>query len=191
MDLATAVQTLLDAPPGSLDDPAAIEAMIQRFGLFPDGRPLYGAPYNRWKNPKAGLWQQPNQLAPFLADLRDRPIASYLEVGAFQGWTFCFITAWLWRRNPDLRAVALDPEPWFTDWDRVAPLLPIERVQATTEAVAGQAFDLVLIDGNHDYDQVRADWERVGQYAKLCAFHDIQDRDVARLPGGGVPALWN
>lgn len=42
--------------------------------------------------------------------------------------------------------------------------------------------DVVLIDGNHNYEYVKNDWEKFGQYAKkLCIFHDIECDGPARV----------
>lgn len=43
-------------------------------------------------------------------------------------------------------------------------------------------FDVVFIDGDHSYDQVKRDWENYGPLArKFVAFHDILLDDPGRL----------
>jgi predicted O-methyltransferase YrrM len=44
-------------------------------------------------------------------------------------------------------------------------------------------YDLVFIDGDHDYEGVKADWERYGCMGRMVAFHDIAhpDHEVKRL----------
>ena len=46
-------------------------------------------------------------------------------------------------------------------------------------------FDLIFIDGDHSYNSVKKDWENVGQYADIIAFHDIDDKDCP-----GVVKFW-
>ena len=49
-----------------------------------------------------------------------------------------------------------------------------------------------MIDADHSYDAVRADYDLFGARARLCMFHDINDRFVEEWPGnvGGVPRFW-
>ena len=52
------------------------------------------------------------------------------------------------------------------------------------------AVDCVLIDAAHDYDSVKADYEKYGYLAKkLLLFHDIQTHgpfEVFHETGGGL-----
>jgi hypothetical protein len=36
-------------------------------------------------------------------------------------------------------------------------------------------FDLVFIDGNHENEWIQKDWQNVGQFAKICMLHDVQE----------------
>jgi hypothetical protein len=49
--------------------------------------------------------------------------------------------------------------------------------------------DAVFIDGDHEYDSVKADYQNVGRHAKVVAFHDCFDTFVEQLHGG-VPKFW-
>lgn len=53
------------------------------------------------------------------------------------------------------------------------------------EAVTALApFDLVFIDGGHNYDAVSSDWQMYGPLGRIVAFHDLaSSAEVARLFG--------
>jgi hypothetical protein len=134
----------------------------------------------------------PNQLAELMVYLKQFRINSYLDVGTFYGWTCSLLTAYLLRFNPALRVIALDPQHWFSHYDVVKDILPIEYVHKTTLDFRHHRFDLAFIDGNHEYSNVRADYENVGRLAGLVAFHDCNDDYIRYCPyqSGGVPKLW-
>ena len=54
-------------------------------------------------------------------------------------------------------------------------------------------FDAALIDGDHTYEGVKADWENYGPMADIVAFHDIvgdgQFEKKRKIPVE-VPKLW-
>jgi hypothetical protein len=54
-------------------------------------------------------------------------------------------------------------------------------------------FDACLIDGDHRYDGVKADWLNYGPLCKMVAFHDIvgiKERCLASGSPVEVPRLW-
>lgn len=158
--------------------------VISSIGLFYDPRNIYGTPGNEFMNDEDGLWQIPRQLAEFLVAVHEFPITSYLEVGVFKGYTIHFINAYLRRFNPTLQSLGIDPNSFCTigrNW---------EYRLSTSDDLAGQYFDLVFIDGDHSYDWVKRDWENVGRWARLCAFHDVNDHYVEEELGGGVVKFW-
>lgn len=65
-----------------------------------------------------------------------------------------------------------------------------ESVVSAVEALG--PFDFVFIDGDHQYDGVKFDWETYGKMGKVVAFHDIIARQVPSGTGHvmQVPKLW-
>lgn len=137
-------------------------------------------------------FQWPNQLGPYLATLSAYPISSYLEIGVYRGGTFIATVEYLARFHPVRRAIAVD----------LTEGLPVRRyirkhrrgaeyVRTTSgtpafrDKVKAWAPDLVLIDADHTYDAVRADFGCVDGIAPMVAFHDITDS-----ASPGVARLW-
>ena len=50
-------------------------------------------------------------------------------------------------------------------------------------------YDIVFIDGSHEYDDVYKDWDHYGTLSRMVAFHDINK--VGGKWNGGVRDLWN
>ncbi len=131
---------------------------------------------------------------------------SYLEIGARHGDTFHTVMGAL----PWLRGVALDLPGG--NWGAASSRRDLRRAvrqfrkranvifgnsrdPAIVQAVAGFGpYDAILIDGDHLYDGVAADWSNYGPLGRLVAFHDIAGtgqatHDARQLPVE-VPRLW-
>ena len=76
----------------------------------------------------------------------------------------------------DLRAGGFDADVRFGN---------SQDVETVEWAKSSGPFDLVFIDGDHDYDGVKKDYENFGPLGKLVVFHDIAH------PGHGVKKLWS
>jgi hypothetical protein len=68
----------------------------------------------------------------------------------------------------------------------------VEFIIGTSQDFEGRSFDLCLIDGDHSFNAVNADFDKLGCRSNICAFHDINDANVASAPqnDGGVPRFW-
>lgn len=51
--------------------------------------------------------------------------------------------------------------------------------------------DLVFIDGDHTYEGVKLDWEMYGRFARVVAFHDVDQTVDQRGAVYGVGKLFN
>lgn len=155
--------------------------------------------------------QYADELGPFIGLLQERSTTSYLEVGARHGDTFFTVMTALPMGSRGV-AVDLGGGPWGTPAsvaalrDAVAELTTMGYL---VDAVFGDsrspqvirevrsilpAYDAVLIDGDHRYHGVKADWENYGPLAPVIGFHDIAGAGVlskkGRLPVE-VPRLWS
>lgn len=160
---------------------------IKSVGLHIDGwrGNIYGDHYSEYITLKGGLWQKPHELADLLLVLQTQTINTFLNIGTFNGNTFNFISDFL---NPDMSkcktvCVTVDPfkyEPNTNGIENSEPLIkkqPYIYVTGTSDNFKDEVFDFVFIDGLHQYDALWLDWNNVGKYAKIIAFHDINDQD--------------
>ena len=170
-----------------------VESLVGRAGLAHDDRGIYGEDA-RWMNPvPRGLWQIPRQLAELLVWLSHRNVRTFLEIGTYTGHTFAVIMTYLSRFQPDLVGTTVDPARRH----RVSGLTPryfrARYARGTSDDFAGRSFDFCFIDGDHRYGAVARDFRSVGRYARICAFHDINDELSASFAGndGGVVRFWS
>jgi hypothetical protein len=175
-----AVQNLLRCLDiASLRNPEVVLNLIRAFGIVKWGGAVYGKD-EVWKNASpemAGIYQTPSQFAQALVYLSAFNIKSYLEVGVFQGGTFLFISEYLRRFNPVIKCDGIDPTGYLNP--EIAEIIEREPwmnfIPATSNALKGKEYDLVLIDGDHENGWPHRDWENVGKFAKVCMIHDIQE----------------
>lgn len=153
--------------------------------------------------------QNERELRAFIALLRERGVNRYLEIGAREGDTFHEVMLAL----PDgAEGVAVDLPGGL--WGKGTTADGLKRAVAdlnarrrncaailgasTSEPVRHQVdlcapFDAILIDGDHTYDGVKADWEAFRGMAPIIAFHDIVgDGEREKVSGCAVevPRLW-
>lgn len=146
-----------------------------------------------------GLWQYPNQFAPYINMMIESGVKSYLEIGVAAGGTFMF-TANALRRNGSGPFYAIDVAPpgevnyinnesspflgklnLYLMNNRDCTFLQCNSRQFV-DIVKPKTIDLILIDGDHSYDGVRNDFEAVKDIGKILAFHDIVN---TKCPGVG------
>jgi cephalosporin hydroxylase len=155
--------------------------------------------------------QHPQELYPFIDLLKKHNVRRYLEIGARHGDTFHEVMSALPVGSFGV-AVDLVAGPWGTaksvkhlrkacdalidSGRRVQIVLGNSRSPQIIERIAAFApFDAILIDGDHRYDEVKADWLNYSPMAPIIAFHDIagegeHTKDGKALPVE-VPRLWN
>lgn len=154
--------------------------------------------------------QMDEELAGFLALLREEGVKSYGEIGAREGDTFHRVMMAL---GPGTRGVALDLPGglWgsattrpglervvddLVQRDRKAScLFGSSRTLATQRVfVARGPYDAILIDGDHTLTGVTSDWEFCRGLARIVALHDIVGTGEIDKPSKtpvDVPLLWS
>lgn len=153
--------------------------------------------------------QNEKELRAFIALLNEQGATSYLEVGARHGDTFHEVMINLPAGS---YGVAVDKPGAL--WGKASSVVSLHRAvedlrdrgyiidvvlgDSTSNAIIKHIertapFDAILIDGDHRYAGVKADWENYRTFAHLVAFHDIvgtgQIEKVHKNPVE-VPKLW-
>ena len=137
--------------------------------------------------------QNENEFEHFLDDIEKLNIESILEIGVWHGGTL----ARFGHRFPYCTIVGIDPTPqierWSVEWGNVNFIYGKSqdesiRGQAIT-ANAGRKFDVIFIDGDHEYEPCVKDWLWAASNAKkVIAFHDIRDSKNDMIQ---VHILWD
>lgn len=163
----------------SLRNPDVVANLIRAFGMVQWGPPVFGNDevFKNRHEDMAGIYQTPGQMAPALVYLSTFPIESYVEIGVFQGGNFLFVSEYLRRFNPKIKCLGIDPTQFLSpEVSEIITKEPWLNFQSTTsDSLKGKAFDLVFIDGDHENGWPNRDWLNLGQYAKICMIHDIQE----------------
>jgi hypothetical protein len=156
---------------------------VKESGLHIDRRGnIYGSEYEPYISLRGGLWQKPHEIADLLILLQKQNIKTFLNIGTFNGVTFNFISDFLNSINTTI-CVTVDPYKYQHNSNQIENSEPLEKkipyiyVTGTSNNFKEEYFDFVFIDGLHQYDALQLDWDNVGKYAKVIAFHDINDQD--------------
>ena len=163
-----------------LRDPAYLEyRLLPLLGL--NDRHMHQYPSHLHAHCGTGIdsWQYPNQFSRYLVHLSTLGLTSYCEIGCHKGGTFIITVEYLRRFNDIHSALAVDN--WSRDrmirYSELRPeveYLPVSSLDSSfLERYAKQAWDLVLIDGDHSYQGVRKDFDQCAGRARYIAFHDI------------------
>lgn len=140
------------------------------------------------------IGQRPEELEQFIAVLKGRGIESYLEIGARQGDTFHAVMSELpvgsigvavdmpegpWGKRKSKKMLDRAIDDLTGKGYRAGAVIGDSRDEDVKREVARRfdqyllKVDAILIDGDHSYAGVKADWENWKEHAALVAFHDI------------------
>lgn len=138
--------------------------------------------------------QIPAELREFMTLLQQKKPRRILEIGTARGGTLMLLCR---CATPDAHLISVDlPGGWFgggyARWRRPlyrsfakdrqrldlirADSHSAETLEQVRRLLDGRKLDVILIDGDHTYDGVRADFESYGQLLAddgIIAFHDI------------------
>lgn len=130
--------------------------------------------------------QEKRELFALYALMKEVNCESYLEIGTSNGGSLWVLAAAV---DGDLTVVDIREPKSKELFDAAVAHTKARAVigdstdPATVENARG-AYDVVLIDGGHDYDIVKKDLQNYGPMArKLIVLHDINHRDVQKLWG--------
>ena len=173
-----AVQNLLRCLDiASLKNPEVVANLVRAFGIMNWGPATAGPEEKFIGSGGAAIGQTPNQVAGMLVYLSAFKINSFCEIGVMHGGNFLFVSEYLRRFNPDIQCLGADPTNYLDSEIReiIEKEMFLTFKSVTSQQLVGQAFDFVFIDGDHIAPWPANDYENVGQYAKVCGFHDLQD----------------
>ena len=178
--LCAGVGGILAASCNKLSNHTWLTSAIGAIGLVPDTRRerLYGdAAVHMVSNRRAGLWQDPKQLASALIEATAHgEILNYVELGVHTAWTACTVGAYLSRLTTKaFHGLAVDSSREhvakytanllerlnmrFMTRNTFDMLLHQQPQQPEQRAHDARLFGLCFIDADHDYMGVRTDYE--------------------------------
>lgn len=136
-----------------------------------------------------GLQQNPIEFSEYLKFLADKQITNYLEIGTFFGGTFIATMEFLRRSGQKVHGVACDVgnrENVFAYANEYGgcEVHNVNTASVNFDLILGERkFDLSFIDGDHNYDGAKSDWEKMKSRSRIISFHDIGY-------ASGVTKLW-
>ena len=191
IDLAR-VSLISETDPAELRNPAAVAALVAALGLNDEG--VDELPEHLHVH-FGGLriWQYPIQFGPYLHQLGQLGIRSYLEIGVRHGGSFVATVEYLRRLGGLDLAVGVDiiPAPVLKEYAASSTGVEVAWLDSKSEAfrelLADRGpFDLVFIDSHHEEDQCRTEVASVAPSAGMLALHDITNVGCP-----GVGRVWS
>jgi hypothetical protein len=191
--LLASIKRLTSASAVELQNVAWIAEEVRFAGLAHDVRLIYGRDNAHMNAGAAGIHYIPCQLAKCLVQLSNYEIRTVIHARTFSGWAISFITAYLARFNPSLRVTTVDTVDSFYSYSVIKGILPINfQAGKSLQEFDGSQFDLAIIDGEHSYASVAADYEAVCRLASVFMLQDINDKYASAEHSfdGGTPRFW-
>jgi len=137
--------------------------------------------------------QVPEDMLWLLRYLQEQQFHSLLEIGSRTGFMLRAMTVACGRKTK-ARAIDISNECGLTDivsdlnkhgYDADCLIADSHSKAAIDWAKHNGSYEFVFIDGDHEYDGVKADWVSYREFGKVVGFHDIVGWDCP-----GVQRLW-
>lgn len=171
------IKLVQDSTLEQLQDPEYLERLTVELGLnneFLNEQPSFVTQFAGGLH----IWQYPNQFAKYLCLLGKFQISSYLEIGCRWGGTFVFTCEFLKKKCGLEKSVAVDliesPVQEYCKTQKNSKLMIMNsQSEEFKNYISKEFFDLILIDGDHDYEPVLSDYNACLGRANILVFHDI------------------
>ncbi|MBI3257986.1 MAG: class I SAM-dependent methyltransferase [Ignavibacteriae bacterium] len=138
-------------------------------------------------------WQYPKQFSKYLAQISTFNIETYLEIGVRHGGTFVITVEYLEKFHHIKKAIGVDLGtcPTIIEYKKINHVVDFIQQDSQTKEFKNlinnsSTFDLVLIDGAHEENMCKNDFETVKGKANIAVFHDITSDACP-----GVGNVWN
>jgi cephalosporin hydroxylase len=172
-----------------LDDPKYLERLTMDLGLNDEHlneQPEFVKQFGGGLH----IWQYPNQFAKYLCLLGQFKIHSYLEIGCRWGGTFVYTCEFLKKKCGLNKSVAVDliesPVQKYCSMQKDSSLIVADsQSKEFKNYISEEFFDLILIDGDHDYEPVLSDYHSCRGRSNILVFHDITNDGCP-----GVAEVW-
>jgi hypothetical protein len=125
-------------------------------------------------------WQYPNQFSKYLILLSKLKISTYLEIGVRHGGTFVITTQYLDRFHPIKKALSVDINECksLNNYHELNNNFSFIKSNSQSpefkESIKDQRFDLTLIDGDHEENGCRNDFNLMKNKSNIIVLHDIK-----------------
>lgn len=153
--------------------------------------------------------QNEYELRSFIDLMKGKRVTKYLEIGARHGDTFHEIMTNLpvgshgvavdlpggmWGKTSSLKSLKSAANDLLVRGYKIDLIIGDSQDASIINCISDLGpYDAVLIDGDHRYDGVKADWLNYRELSRVIAFHDIVGSGEKEGVHGNeveVPRLW-
>ena len=187
------IAEIREAPLSKLQNPYWLEyQLLPRLGFNNENLSVFPEELYPWCGYGVKSWQLPSQFSKYLVYLSSKQIHSYLEIGCRHGGTFIITLEYLKRFNKISFACGLDIEhsPIMAEYAKYEPLVTYELISSNSVEgrllIQERDWDLVLIDGNHNFPACLIDYMTVRDHSGIIVLHDIINHECPV-----VKAMWD
>jgi hypothetical protein len=122
-----------------------------------------------------GIMQIPIQLSKLMLFLKNEKIEKFIDIGTASGFTVSLVSAYLFCFNKNLKVTTVDIGRYFSCYSLVKNKLPVEYIVGDYSVLNSIGSNFCFIDGNHSYSGVNKNYEEIGKFSEICAFHDVNN----------------